>query len=147
MSRSSAAQPPTRRRLAAGVDGGGVTVRERRLGDLSIRLREDRPRPLVSVAGELDLASVGLLTAMLDHVRRNLRRRPGAVSALDDDDVDVDLSAVTFADSHGLAPVLDGRTRIVAASTSVRRVLLILPGATRPPPWPGRPPSDAHGMV
>jgi hypothetical protein len=33
---------------------------------------------------------------------------------------------VTFADSHGLAPVLDGSARIVAASATVRRVRRLL---------------------
>jgi len=115
--------------------------------DLAIDVRQDLPRPLVSVAGDLDLASVGLLTAMLHHVRRSLPPRRGAVVALDQMHVDVDLTAVTFADSHGLAPLLDSRTRIVAASTAVRRLLLLLRDLPLPPPslppgkqtpaWPG----------
>lgn len=99
---------------------------ERQVGDLSIDLRLDLPRPLVSVAGDLDLASVGLLAAMLDHARRTSHRRTGAVSALEDVDLDVDLTEVPFADSQGLAPMLDSRTRIVGASTAVRRLLLVL---------------------
>ncbi|MDQ3432880.1 MAG: hypothetical protein M3467_11820 [Actinomycetota bacterium] len=111
-------------------------MRQREPSDLAIHVRQDLPRPLVSVAGELDLASVGLLIAMLRHVRRSLPPRRGAV-ALDQVDVDVDLTAVTFADSHGLAPLLDSRTRIVAASTAVRRLLLLLPHLPlAPPPLP-----------
>jgi anti-anti-sigma regulatory factor len=93
-------------------------VRQREPSDLAIHVREDRSRPLVSVAGELDLASVGLLIAMLHHVRRSLPPRRGVVVALDQVDVDVDLTAVMFADSHGLAPLLDSRTRIVCVYRS-----------------------------
>lgn len=116
------------------VGASGCRVRQREPSDLAIHVREDLPRPLVSVAGELDLASVGLLIAMLDHVRRNLPPHTGAVVALDQVDVDVDLTAVTFADSHGLAPLLDSRTRIVAASTAVRRLLLLLSDLQLMPP-------------
>ncbi len=125
------------RSLNDGVGASGCRVRQREPSDLAIHVRQDLPRPLVSVAGELDLASVGLLIAMLHHVRRSLPPRRGAVVALDQVDVDVDLTAVTFADSHGLAPLLDSRTRIVAASTAVRRLLLLLPHLPlAPPPLP-----------
>lgn len=95
-------------------------------------MRHGLPRPLVSVAGELDIASVALLNAMLDHARRVHRPGPGA--AHEDTPVDVDLTAVTFADSQGLAPVLDSCTRIVGASTAVRRVLVLLRDVPLPPP-------------
>lgn len=111
-------------------------MRHREPIDLVIHVRQDLPRPLVSVAGELDLASVGLLVAMLRHVRRSPPPSRGAVAALDQVDVDVDLTAVTFADSHGLAPLLDSRTRIVAASTAVRRLLLLLRDLPLAPPLP-----------
>lgn len=91
--------------------------------DVTVEVRQDLPRPLVTVTGELDLASAGLLQALLDHVRRRTRRAGAGPHRVD---VDVDLVRVTFADSHGLAPVLDGRTRIVAASPAVRRVLELL---------------------
>ncbi len=91
-----------------------------------MRVRQDLPRPLVSVSGELDLASAGLLTAMLDHVRRGQGRHAERESGLRCADIDVDLTQVTFADSHGLAPVLDGQTTILAASGPVRRVLRLL---------------------
>jgi hypothetical protein len=93
---------------------------------VAVLVRQDRRPPVIRVVGELDLASAGLLTAMLDHVRRSTGGRaqagPGPYGA----DIEVDLSRVTFADSCGLVPVLDGRTRIVAASAPVRRVLRLL---------------------
>jgi anti-anti-sigma regulatory factor len=85
----------------------------------------------VTVAGELDLAGAGLVTAMLDHV---CRRQAGPARAADRaDQVDVDLAGVTFVDSHGLASVLDARARIVAASEPVRRVRRLLDGARAHP--------------
>ena len=90
---------------------------------LVVEVRQDLPRPLVTVAGELDLDSAGLLTAMLDHVRRRHRMQRSAVRR---DEVDVDLAGITFADSHGLAPVLDDRVRVVAASQPVGRLLRLL---------------------
>ena len=88
---------------------------------LVIEVRQDLHRPLVTVSGELDVTSVGLVTAMLEHVRRGRRTSRGEA-----DVVHLDLSGVTFADSHGLAPALDGRTRVVAASAPVRRVRRLL---------------------
>lgn len=129
------------------LGAGSRRVDDQRASDLVVHVRQDLPRPLVSVAGELDVATVGLLTATLDHVRHNLQRRRGVGRALDLG-VDVDLTAVTFADGHGLAPVLDDRTRIIAASRAVRRVLLVLCGQplAGPPPPGGRPPA-AQGMA
>lgn len=94
-----------------------------------MQVRQDLPRPLVSVAGELDLASAGLLTAMFDHVSRARSRRAAPGSPVRDVEIDVDLSRVTFADTHGLAPVLQRRTRVVATSGPVRRVLALLQAA------------------
>ena len=124
--RPSRRHPPTGpgpRRTA--VDGRTTAdlVPEPLTGDTTVQVRSDLPRPLITVTGELDLGSAGLLTALLDHVRRSRTRRGTAGPDLH---VDVDLSRVTFADSHGLAPVLDGRTRVVAASPAVRRVLRLL---------------------
>lgn len=99
-----------------------------------MQVRQDLPRPLVSVAGELDVASVGLLAAMLDYVRRSVDRHGRATVALDD--IDVDLTGVTFADSHGLAPLLDSPARIVGASGAVRRVLVLLRQEPLPDPAP-----------
>ena len=102
------------------VDGSGTLEHETGGLGLVVEVRQDLPRPRVEVAGELDLDSAGLLTAMLDHVRS--RRRAGQHRG----EVDVDLAGVTFADSHGIAPVLDGRTRVVGASEPVRRLLHLL---------------------
>lgn len=87
---------------------------------LSVQLRADLAPPRLTVAGELDLSSAGLVAAMLDHVRSTRRGGPGRV------EVDVDLERVVFADTAGLAPVLDSGARIVAASVPVRRVLRLL---------------------
>jgi anti-anti-sigma factor len=73
-------------------------------------------RPVIVVAGELDAAGASLLRAVIDHVREQ-----GAVGP-----VQLDLGAVRYADTHGLAPVLDGGTEIRAASMAVRRVLHLL---------------------
>lgn len=101
---------------------------------LSVDVRDDAGRPVVTVAGELDLAGAGLVTAMLDHVHR----RSGPVRPVARRErVDVDLSAVTFVDSHGLASVVDDdRTRVVAASEPVRRVQRLLDAVTRTPGTP-----------
>lgn len=102
-----------------------VEPRQARAADapesLVVEVRQGRDRPLVTVRGDLDLTGAGLLTAMLDHVRRTSTRAGGRPA------VDVDLSGVTSADSRGVA-VLDGRTRVVAASASVRRARRLLDG-------------------
>lgn len=83
-------------------------------------------RPVVIAAGELDAASAPLLEAVIQHVTDQGARGP----------VLVDLAAVDFADTHGLAPVLDRATEIRAASTAVHRVLRLLriPGPRLPGP-------------
>lgn len=59
-----------------------------------------RPNPTrIALDGELDLACA----ARLDRMFRRLERTPGPV--------DVDLGAVTFADTHGLAPILNSAQR------------------------------------
>lgn len=85
-----------------------------------VDVRRTSPRPLVIVRGELDVSGACLLTAVLEHVQER-----------GDDGVDVDLSGVTFADTHGLAPVLDGPAVVVATSPAVRRVLDALAPAAR----------------
>lgn len=95
---------------------------------IRIDVHHDRTPPLVRVSGELDITAVPLLVALLDHARR---RHPFVRSGLQqrtppDLPVDVDLSQVTFADSHGLAPILNGAATVVGASTCVRRVLDVL---------------------
>ncbi len=128
----------------------GWPVPETSSRGLDVRVRQDLPRPLVSVAGELDLASAALVTAMFDHVSRGRSHGAAAVSDLHSVELDVDLSRVTFADTHGLAPVLQRRARIVAASGPVRRVLALLRAADLPwPVLPGisHPPSAPDGMA
>jgi anti-anti-sigma regulatory factor len=100
---------------------------------LSVDVREDARGPVVTVAGELDLAGAGLVTAMLDHVRRRQSVPGRAVGRRDQ--VDVDLAGVTFVDSSGLAAVVDGRTRIVAASEPVRRLRRLLEDVRRADPY------------
>lgn len=72
------------------------------------------------------MSSAPLLTAMLDHVRVAAHRRSAQGPDRQAVEVEVDLAGVTFADSSGLAPVLDSRTRVVAASSTVRHVLRLL---------------------
>lgn len=90
-----------------------------------VDIRHDLLRPLIRVSGELDIASAPLLVAMIDHVG-STHPPAGDTSGDTSGCIDVDLSQVTFADSHGLAPVLDGRAAVLAASAPVRRVLNLL---------------------
>lgn len=83
-------------------------------------------RPVVIVSGELDASGAPLLEAVLQHVTDQSPR--GRVL--------VDLGAVEFADTHGLAPVLDRGTEVRAASTAVRRVLRVLGIPAPRPPGP-----------
>lgn len=71
----------------------------------------------MAVTGELDVSGASLLEAVLQHVRE--RCDDGAP-------VPVDLGGVRYADTHGLAPVLDGAVHIRSASSAVRRVLRLL---------------------
>lgn len=81
-----------------------------------VDVHHGRRRPLLVVAGELDIASAPLLIAMLDH----LQTGRGPVR------VEVDLHRVTFADSHGLQPLLDRPVTLRALSPAVERVLQLL---------------------
>ena len=82
------------------------------------------PRSVISVSGALDVSGAALLSAMLDHVRHT----EGWVA-------EVDLARVDYADSHGLAPLLDGQVTIRRASPVVERLLALLGG---PQPKSGR---------
>ncbi|NEM07064.1 STAS domain-containing protein [Geodermatophilus normandii] len=95
----------------------GLTVYVNRLG----------LRPVVVVAGELDTCGAALLSAVLDDVRVTEGRA-----------AEVDLAAVEYADSHGLAPLLDGQATIRRASPVVRRLLGLL-HAPRPRAAAGEP--------
>ncbi|WP_143108222.1 STAS domain-containing protein [Geodermatophilus obscurus] len=70
---------------------------------------------MVTVAGALDTCGAALLSAVLDQVRRSERAA-----------AEVDLSRVHYADSHGLAPLLDGQVTIRRTSPVVRRLLTAL---------------------
>ena len=101
---------------------------------LTVQVRYDAI-PLISVAGELDVASAPLLSAVLEHVQR------GASGPME-----VDLREVSFADTHGLAPVLDAGMGIRAASAPVRRVLAALgPLAAPPRPQQGEAATGRNG--
>ena len=67
----------------------------------------------IDVAGELDLASVGLLR---DHLAMIIESGIG--------DVDVDMSAVSFCDSTGVCTLLEARQQLL---TEDRRLRVINP--------------------
>jgi anti-anti-sigma regulatory factor len=73
------------------------------------------PRPVVTVVGALDARGAVLLSAVLDQVRRSERAA-----------AEVDLSRVDYADSHGLAPLLDGQVTVRRISPVVGRLLVAL---------------------
>ncbi|WP_143108223.1 STAS domain-containing protein [Geodermatophilus obscurus] len=86
-----------------------------RPAELTVQITRRGRRPLITVSGALDVSGAALLSAMLEHVGE--AQGPPA---------EVDLTDVDYADSHGLAPVLDGRATISGASPQVRRILDIL---------------------
>ncbi|WP_166532509.1 STAS domain-containing protein [Blastococcus xanthinilyticus] len=82
---------------------------------LSVEVRRDGDRPVVAASGELDVLGRELLDAVLSHVRET---HSGVVA--------VDLSGVSFVDSHGLAPALGADVVLVAASPPVCRLLRLM---------------------
>ncbi|RZU31307.1 anti-anti-sigma regulatory factor [Blastococcus saxobsidens] len=82
---------------------------------MALDVEWDGPRPVVVVAGELDLVGGELLAAVLDHVRSS---RPAFIA--------VDLSGVTFVDTHGLTPALQADVVLVDHSRVVRRLLSLM---------------------
>ena len=94
---------------------------------LSVEIRRSGARPVVVVAGELDLSGRDLLEALLGHVRAGSRQP-----------VAVDLAQVPFADTHGLEPVLEPDVVVVAASPAVTRLLRHLEILTGRPLTPRR---------
>ncbi len=112
--------------LSRGWPGPGAASPDERL---TVTVDRAPPRTVVSVTGDLDVTGASLLGAVLEHVGE----RDGLP-------VVVDLSGVRSADSHGIAPVLDGRTEIRAASAAVRRVLRVLDRPVPGPRW-----ADAAG--
>lgn len=86
-----------------------------RAADLSLEVRRDGNRPVIAVSGELDLSGMDLFEAMLAHVRSTA-----------EEVVAVDLSGVSFVNSHGLSPVLARDVVLVAASPPVSRLLRLM---------------------
>ncbi|MGY1835485.1 STAS domain-containing protein [Blastococcus sp. SYSU DS0510] len=115
----SAALPPRRpvvaRRRRPAVPAHERPVPRGHLGELFLEVRRDGRQPVVAVSGELDLVGRELLEAVLAHVRST---HDGVLA--------LDLSGVTFANSHGLSPALDGDVVLVAASPPVRRLLRLM---------------------
>jgi anti-anti-sigma factor len=97
-----------------------------------MEVRREGPRPVVAVAGELDMVGGQLLDAVISHVRTT---DPGPVA--------VDLADVTFVDSHGLAPALERDVVLVAASPKVSRLMRLLGLSSRDRKRAGRPPAAA----
>ncbi len=94
--------------------------------DLEVHL--DGPSALVTVAGEIDLATSALLQAVFDDVLRSRREPPVARLVLD-------MRGVAFVDASGLSPVLHARAvlarrggalEVRRPSFAVRRLLRVL---------------------
>lgn len=89
-----------------------------RAAEVTVHVSRRRPRPLLTVSGALDESGASLLTAMLEHVWQTESRT-----------LEVDLAQVDYADSHGVAPLLDGRVAIRQASPIVKRLFEALNGS------------------
>jgi anti-anti-sigma regulatory factor len=116
---------PRRRRALPPHDG---SVPRGYVGELSLEVRREGGQPVLAVSGELDTVGRELLDAMLAHVR-----------STHDGVVGVDLSGVSFADSHGVRAALDDDVRLVAASPAVLRLLRLM---GHPEPTAHRAPRD-----
>src|SRR4051794_18824778 len=99
-----------------------------RPSSLDLQLLDCGPSALISVSGELDVATCGLLQAMLDDVLR-ARRVPRIARLV------LDLRELSFVDASGVAPVLHARAvlagrggslEIRRPSRAVRRLLELL---------------------
>lgn len=89
----------------------------RRLGeDLVVETSRDGTTLVVSVRGEVDIATAPLLRAVLDGLPLSRPRR-----------VEVDLSGVTFLDSQGIGVLVAARRRLAA-----ERVGFVLRSPSRP---------------
>ncbi len=82
---------------------------------VTVTVHRRRPRPVVRVAGALDAYGAPLVAALLDHVR-----------STDGQALLAGVREVTFADTHGLAPLLEPGVHIEEASPAVTRVLRLL---------------------
>ncbi|RKS71344.1 anti-anti-sigma factor [Motilibacter peucedani] len=99
-----------------------------RPADLDVSVEDGDEKVTVHVRGELDLATSGLLDAVLSDCLRGRRGRRTDVLA-------VDTSGVGFVDASGVSPLLHARAvlnrrggelRLEAPSTAVRRLLVLL---------------------
>ncbi|MDP9396161.1 MAG: STAS domain-containing protein [Actinomycetota bacterium] len=95
---------------------------------LDVSLLDCGRSALLALGGELDMATCGLLQAVLDDVLRS-RRTPRVVRLV------LDMSAVQFVDAAGISPVLHARAVLAKRrgvvevrdpSASVRRLLGLL---------------------
>lgn len=109
MERSSGAAPP----LSSGESGSPAETQL-----LTVEIQSDGDCPVVRLAGELDLSTIPRLEGRLI---RQARSGPRLV---------VDMSAVTFIDSSGIALLLrthraavDGIRTVIAEGSQVERVL------------------------
>ncbi len=120
--------PRERRRQVRTGEAGSLPDTVPTAFDEHVAVTVDRHahRPVVVVEGELDASGASLLEAVVQHLVAQGATTP----------VLVDLGAVRFADTHGLAPVLDPAIEIRAVSTAVRRVLRLLGIAGPRPPGP-----------
>ena len=83
----------------------------RRLGeDLVVETSRDGTTLVVSVRGEVDIATAPLLRAVLEGLPQSRPRR-----------VEVDLSEVTFLDSQGITCLVAGRRRFAAEGIGFAR--------------------------
>ena len=127
--RARSAATPTRRPTPARLRRGTVPPAHEgwapgaQTAEVSVEVLRGGARPVVVVSGELDLVGMELLEAVLTHVRAT---SPGSVG--------VDLSGVSFVDTHGLSPALASDVVLVAASPPVTRVLGLMgfPGPASP---------------
>ena len=117
---TSTEEPPPDRGGRSHADGGPFEEH------VNVTVDRCSRRPVVVVSGALDASGAPLLEAVMQHVTD--QGPPGPVL--------VDLGAVSFADTHGLAPVLDRSTEVRAASMAVRRVLRLLGIPAPRPPGP-----------
>lgn len=122
--RSTCPRPPTarsrtsvsRRRIRAAALAPPQSAGPATGTGLTVDVCADEQPPRVVVTGELDVATAGMLTAVLEHVQRS---HPEPVR--------VDLGGVTFADTSGLEPVLaPGSAVLTATSPAVRLVIAAL---------------------
>jgi anti-anti-sigma factor len=87
-----------------------------RVEDLSVETCRDGAMVVVTVRGEVDIATAPLLRAVLDGIYAARPRR-----------VEMDLSGVTFLDSHALTTLIAARRRLAAGD-----VALVLRPPSRP---------------